>query len=49
MAVRLKNVDPKRTAVIVVDMQNDFVTPGAPMETPMGTKFVPKKIKQFSG
>lgn len=42
MPIKLKSVDPNRTAVIVVDMENDFIAPGAPMETPMGTKLVPK-------
>jgi ureidoacrylate peracid hydrolase len=27
-------LDPKRTALIVIDMQNAFVAPGAPMEVP---------------
>src|SRR5438128_3643629 len=35
-------IDPKKTAMIVVDMQNDFVAPGAAMETPAGRAVVPK-------
>jgi ureidoacrylate peracid hydrolase len=35
-------IDPKRTALIVVDMQNDFVAPGAAMETPAARAVVPK-------
>ena len=27
-------LDPKRTALLVVDMQNAFVAPGAPSEVP---------------
>jgi nicotinamidase-related amidase len=27
-------IDPKKTAMILVDMQNDFVASGAAMETP---------------
>jgi ureidoacrylate peracid hydrolase len=27
-------LDPKRTALVVIDMQNAFVAPGAPMEVP---------------
>lgn len=27
-------IDPNKTAMIVVDMQNDFVASGAAMETP---------------
>src|SRR5262245_53659797 len=28
------SLDPKRTALVVIDMQNAFVAPGAPMEVP---------------
>src|SRR5712691_8463372 len=35
-------IDPKRTAMIVVDMQNDFVASGAAMETPAARAVVPK-------
>src|SRR6266849_2102291 len=35
-------IDPKKTAMIVVDMQNDFVASGAPMETPAARQIVPK-------
>jgi biuret amidohydrolase len=35
-------IDPARTAIIVVDMQNDFVASGAPMETPAARAMVPK-------
>ena len=35
-------IDPKKTAMIVVDMQNDFVVPGAAMETPAARTVVPK-------
>lgn len=31
---------PDKTAVIVVDMKNDFIEEGAPLETPMGRAFV---------
>jgi nicotinamidase-related amidase len=34
-------IDPARTAMIVVDMQNDFVAKGAPMETPAARAMVP--------
>ncbi|RQG87898.1 cysteine hydrolase [Natrarchaeobius halalkaliphilus] len=33
-------LEAKNTAVIVVDMENDFVAEGAPLETPMGRAFV---------
>src|SRR6516164_760484 len=35
-------IDPAKTAMIVVDMQNDFVAAGAPMETPAARAVVPK-------
>jgi len=35
-------IDPKKTAMIVVDMQNDFVASGAAMETPAARAVVPK-------
>ena len=28
------SLDPKRTALLVIDMQNAFVAPGAPIEVP---------------
>lgn len=35
-------IDPAKTAMIVVDMQNDFVAPGAAMETPAARQVVPQ-------
>jgi nicotinamidase-related amidase len=35
-------IDPKKTAMIVVDMQNDFVASDAAMETPAARAVVPK-------
>ena len=35
-------IDPKKTAMIVVDMQNDFVVPGSALETPAAREMVPK-------
>ena len=35
-------INPATTAMIVVDMQNDFVAAGAPMETPAARAMVPK-------
>jgi ureidoacrylate peracid hydrolase len=40
--MRIDDIDPARTAMIVVDMQNDFVASGAPMETPAARAMVPK-------
>jgi nicotinamidase-related amidase len=33
--------DPRRTALLVIDMQNDFLLPGAPVHTPGGLALVP--------
>jgi biuret amidohydrolase len=38
-------IDPATTAMIVVDMQNDFVAAGAPMETPAARAMVPKLVE----
>jgi nicotinamidase-related amidase len=35
-------IDPNKTAMIVVDMQNDFVASGAALETPAAREIVPK-------
>ena len=35
-------IDAQKTALIVVDMQNDFVAAGAAMETPAARAVVPK-------
>jgi nicotinamidase-related amidase len=40
--MQINNIDPARTAMIVVDMQNDFVAAGAPMETPAARAIVPR-------
>jgi len=34
-------LDPKRTALLVIDMQNAFVAPGAPIEVPAARGIVP--------
>src|SRR6478672_3515962 len=39
---QIDRIDPTKTAMIVVDMQNDFVAQGAPMETPAARAIVPK-------
>ena len=38
-------INPKKTALIVIDMQNDFVAPGAPLETPAARQIVPKLVE----
>ena len=35
------SLDPKRTALVVIDMQNAFVAPGAPVEVPAARDVVP--------
>jgi len=40
--VHIDVIDSKKTAMIVVDMQNDFVASGAAMETPAVRQIVPK-------
>jgi nicotinamidase-related amidase len=34
-------IDPKTTAVVVIDMQRDFLDPGAPITTPGGLDLIP--------
>src|SRR5579863_5848578 len=34
-------IDPRRTALLVIDMQNYFVKPGHQAETPMAREIVP--------
>ena len=40
--MQVDRIDPARTAMIVVDMQNDFIAAGAAMETPAARAMVPK-------
>src|SRR5207248_7818989 len=40
--MQIEVIDPKKTARIVIDMQNDFVAAGAAMETPAARAVVPK-------
>jgi biuret amidohydrolase len=44
-AMHIDAIDPKKTAMIVVDMQNDFVAAGAAMETPAAREIVPKRAE----
>ena len=36
-----ESLDPRRTALLVIDMQNAFVAPGAPVEVPAARDIVP--------
>jgi len=42
MPYQVSDITPAKCALIVVDMQNDFVAPGAPMETPAGRAMLQK-------
>jgi ureidoacrylate peracid hydrolase len=41
MGYRVTSIDAARSAVLVIDMQNDFVAEGAPLEFPDGRRIVP--------
>jgi ureidoacrylate peracid hydrolase len=41
MPYRVDRIDPQKTVLIIVDMENDFVAPGAPLETPAGRTMLP--------
>ncbi|PWI11829.1 hypothetical protein DIZ27_03690 [Streptomyces sp. NWU339] len=42
-------VQPKNTALLVIDMQNDFVPEGHPMEVPMARRRIPEMQKVITG
>lgn len=42
MSLQISMLNPEKTVLLVVDMQNDFVAKGAPLETEMGQKMLPK-------
>lgn len=42
MPYRFDRIDPHRTAMIVVDMQNDFVAEGAKLQSKQASQMVPK-------
>lgn len=42
MGYRFDRIDPSRTAMIVVDMQNDFVAPGAKLQSTQAHDMVPR-------
>lgn len=45
---RVEHIDPNTTAMIVVDMQNDFVAPGAPLQSQAGLDMVPQLQRALS-
>ena len=38
------SIDAARSALLMIDMQNDFVLEGAPMEVPMARKRLPEMV-----
>jgi len=42
-------VDPERSALLVIDMQNDFVLPGHPMQVPMALRRLPTMQRVVAG
>ena len=49
MPIKIDVVNPKTTALLVIDMENDFVAPGAPFEVKAAQKIMPtlKKLIGF--
>lgn len=49
MGYRVTNVELSTTALIIVDMQNDFVAEGAPLESPEGRAMIPTlaRLREF--
>ncbi|SCL27442.1 cysteine hydrolase family protein [Micromonospora inyonensis] len=41
MGYKIDTLDPTRTALLVIDMQHDFLAPGAPLETRAGREMIP--------
>ena len=41
----IQRIDPAKSAMIVVDMQNDFVAPGGGLETPAARAMVPRLVE----
>lgn len=48
MGYKIDSIDPSKTAVIVVDMENDFVDDGAPMESAQARAAVPNMQKTIA-
>lgn len=42
MALKIDSLDPRTTALLLIDLQNDFVEPGAPLDTPMAYRNIPR-------
>ena len=48
MPYRVDALDPKKTAMIVVDMQNDFVAEGAALRSPQAAAMVPRLAEMLA-
>ena len=48
MPQQIERMDPARTVLIIVDMENDFVKPGASFEVQAGREMLPK-LKELIG
>jgi ureidoacrylate peracid hydrolase len=48
MPQQIERIDPARAALIIVDMENDFVKPGASFEVEAGRTMLPKLKKLIS-
>lgn len=48
MPYQLDSIDPRTTAVIVVDMQNDFVADGAPLQSRQATEMMPRLARTLA-
>ncbi|NYE24349.1 cysteine hydrolase family protein [Pigmentiphaga litoralis] len=48
MPYQLDSIDPRTTAVIVVDMQNDFVADGAPLQSRQATDMMPRLARTLN-
>ncbi len=42
MPLNVESIDPFKAALIVIDMENDFASPGAPFEVKTAQSFLPK-------
>lgn len=49
MSLKIDALNPATTALVLIDLQNDFVEPGAPLETAMAYKSLPRltELMQF--
>src|SRR5690606_26610631 len=42
MALKIDSLSPETTALLLIDLQNDFLEPGAPLEASMAYQSLPK-------